>query len=78
MLDKFDYLISSLGKEGVELIKFAQLTHDLKTVIGFSINFSNKLIIIVMNDGYIKIIKSRLVFDFYSKLDILIKIIDEG
>ena len=48
---------------------------DFEAAIGFSINFSNKLVIIIMNDDFIK---NRLVFGFYSKLDILIKIIDEG
>ena len=51
---------------------------DFEAAIGFSVNFNNKLVIIVINDNYIKVIKSRLIFDLYSKLDIMIKIIDEG
>ena len=51
---------------------------DFEAASGFSINFSLKLVIIVMNDSYIKVIKSKLIFDLYSKLDITIKIIDEG
>ena len=51
---------------------------DFKAAIGFSINFSNKLVIIIMNGSYIKVIKSSLIFDLYSELDIMIKVIDEG
>ena len=50
---------------------------DFKAAIGFSVNYSDKLAIIVMNDSYIKVIKIRLLFYFSSEVDILIKFNDE-